>query len=449
MNLSARNALFLAMLAAMFAAPSGVAARSQEQPQPPFDAAAAGALFARAEALCTREAGRLWGRSLCGPIMLVEPGSRRILASRADAEGRLHAEGDVFAGSLPSDQNAAYTAFDWAGVRWTQLLWPLHGDGAAQEVLLAHELFHRIQPDLAIAAPGGGDNAHLDTVDGRYFLQLEWRALAQALQSTAPGPRRQAIADALGFRAERHRRFPGAEASETALEVNEGLAEYTGVVAGTDSPDAANAAALGDLRDRVGDATFVRSFAYASGPAYGLLLDALAPGWRGRLKGAPDLARLLEEGARIAPTPAAVLGAAASRYDAAALRAAEDARERARLERLRANRARFVDGAVAKLPLVHMKVQFDPRTLQPLDDIGTVYPTLRIADDWGVLEAGEGALMLADWSAVVVAVPEGADAPVSGPGWRLSLAPGWRVVRGERRGDWTLQREAAAPEAPR
>jgi len=52
-----------------------------------------------------------------------------------------------------------------------------------------------------------------------------------------------------------------------------------------------------------------------------------------------------------------------------------------------------------------MHVQFDPRDLQPLEKAGTVYPTLRISDDWGVLEAKSGALMKPDWSAVIVVAP--------------------------------------------
>lgn len=413
---------------------------SPAQDTPAFTPGAARALFDRADALCRREGGRLWGHSLCGPILVVEPGTRRVLASRADDEGRLHEENGVFAGTLPADQNAAFTAFDWAGVRWTQLLWPLPGDDARQDVLLAHELFHRIQPQLPLPAPGGADNAHLDTAEGRYLVQLEWRALAGALRATDAGARRQAIADALGFRAERYRRFPGADAAETALELNEGLAEYTGVVAGSASDEARTAGALRDLREHAGNASFVRSFAYASGPGYGLLLDALAPGWRAKLEDAPNLAWLLRDAADLPPTPADKLQAAAARYDGAALHAAEQARERARLERLRTDRARFIEGRVARLPLVHMKVQFDPRTLQPLDDVGTVYPTLRISDDWGVLEASEGALLLADWSAVIVVAPEGDTPPVSGPGWTLELAPGWHMVPADRPGDWTLRK---------
>ena len=45
---------------------------------------------------------------------------------------------------------------------------------------MLHELFHRIQPDLGLMTISG-NNAHLDTVEGRVWLRLEWRALARAL----------------------------------------------------------------------------------------------------------------------------------------------------------------------------------------------------------------------------------------------------------------------------
>jgi hypothetical protein len=35
--------------------------------------------------------GATWGRTLCGPMMVVAPASRAVVANRADAEGRLAA----------------------------------------------------------------------------------------------------------------------------------------------------------------------------------------------------------------------------------------------------------------------------------------------------------------------------------------------------------------------
>src|SRR5690242_1238236 len=41
--------------------------------------------FRAAQALCTAEGGKLWGISLCGPIMFVDPQTRRIVTNQADA----------------------------------------------------------------------------------------------------------------------------------------------------------------------------------------------------------------------------------------------------------------------------------------------------------------------------------------------------------------------------
>lgn len=399
------------------------------------------AVFSQARSQCEADGGHLWGASLCGPIMLVDPRTRRIVASQADAKGALREQDGVFVGELPKETNVANTAVEWSGTRWTQMLWPLPEDEGKRGTLIAHEMFHRLQPDLPIADARGGENPHLDTLEGRYSLQLEWRALASALQADGDAARRTAVADALAFRADRHRRFPDARADETALELNEGLAEYTGVMLGNATPQARLQAALHDLQSHVADPSFVRSFAYATGPAYGLLLDQFSPGWRRQLGGtAMDLGtRLREAGGFEVATGDAALAAAAARHGGAALRETETARERERLAQLERNRARFVRGPVLTLALKHMSVQFNPSNLQPLDGVGTVYPTMRVTDDWGTLEVEEGAVMRSDWKAVILAAPDASGDAPRGPGWKLALKPGWTLVPGTRPGDYVLK----------
>jgi hypothetical protein len=118
-------------------------------------------------------------------------------------------------------------------------------------------------------------------------------------------------------------------------------------------------------------------------------------------------------------------------------------RERQRQERLTALRRRLVDGPVLVIRLQAMHVQFDPRTLQPLGEHGTVYPTLRIADTWGVLTVDGAALLHSDWSAVSVPA-NGIEAgqvggTVETEGWTLELADGWAIVPGTRPGDFALR----------
>jgi hypothetical protein len=94
--------------------------------------------------------GLTWGRTLCGPMMVVDPASRAVVASQADAERRLVAQDGVFVGALPDGENAANTSVTWAGVRWIQLRWPLPADRAQRAVIMMHESFHRLAEQLPI-----------------------------------------------------------------------------------------------------------------------------------------------------------------------------------------------------------------------------------------------------------------------------------------------------------
>jgi hypothetical protein len=427
------NCVRIATASLLLSAP--IVGRAQSPAPIPIDLAKR--YFAEARALCTADGGKLWGVSLCGPMMFVDAASREIVASEADAKGVLNGQDGVFVGVLPVEQNVANTAVEWSGVRWTQMLWPLPDDERLRATLIAHELFHRIQPQLGLPTMNGGDNAHLDEVDGRYYMQLEWRALARALEAHSKTELDQAVSDALLFRGERYRIYPKAEAEERALEMNEGLAEYTGVRVGNPTQDLRTAMALHDLAAHVGDVTFVRSFAYATGPAYGLLLDRSAPGWREKLKSGASLEAMLRS-ALPARSSAATTERAAS-YDGAALRASEVERDRKRQAVLALYRGEFIDGHKLTLRFRHMNVQFDPRNLQPLDDAGTVYPTIHISDDWGILDAKNGALMKPDWSALVVSAPTSTSAgTASGDGWTLALKPGWTIVPDSHSGDFVL-----------
>ncbi|MGN2244265.1 hypothetical protein ACFWZU_12220 [Frateuria sp. GZRR33] len=409
---------------------------------PTIDATLAHRYFDEAAQQCRSDGAWLWGKSLCGPMLLVEPASRRVVANQADGEGRLHAKGGVYVGALPTSQTIANTALDWAGVHWSEMLWPLPEEAPVRRTMMAHEAFHRIQDSLGLPA-GGRDAPHLDTLGGRYTVQLEWRALDAALAAKTDAERRARAADALAFRAARYQTFPEAEQAETALERNEGLAEYTGVMVGNRTPAEQVAMAHWDLIwHPKNDATFARSFAYPSGPAYGILLDRYRPGWRKAIVKGGSPARMLAEALHVDMRATPDVQKLAARYDGPALLASEHARAEARARQAARYTAQLVTGPVLKLPLKHMKVQFNPSNLVPLGDAGTVYPTMQVIDDWGSITVDGGALMAPDWTLLTVAAPEGepGDDELHGQGWTMKLAAGWRVAPGPRKGDWTVAR---------
>ena len=420
-------------------------ARAQEAP---IDLAEARRAFAGAEDASDLDGGALWGVGLHGPLFLVDPGTRYLVANRADPEGRLREEQGVWTGTLSEEINPANAAVDWAGLRWSMVLWPPPTIPHARNRLLLHESFHRIQEDVGLAAENPS-NGHLDTRDGRIWMRLEMRALAEALTSRGGG-RTASIRDALDFRARRRSLFPAAAAEESALERNEGMAEYTGLVlSGLPVEVLADRAAV-DLERREASESFSRSFAYATGPAYGVLLDESGRPWREALVAGAAFAELLE--AAYEPAAAATpVEERIARYNGERVVALETAREAERLAREADLRARFVDGPVLRLaPGPEFSFSFDPNDAVNLDG-GTVYGSTRVTDVWGILEVDSGgALFLRNaegwFTGVVVPVPAGDQArPTTGDGWRLDLADGWELAPGERAGDWVvLQRSAGS-----
>ncbi len=396
--------------------------------------------FAEARQVCEADSGRLWGVSLCGPILLADPKTHAVIANQADREGLLKSQDGVYVGTLPEDETIAGTLKQWAGVSWVMLPWPLPKESRERMHFFAHEMFHRVQGQLKLTAPDE-PAPHLNTRDGRIWLQLEWRALRAALKSSGPD-RARAASDALLFRAYRRALFSGAATAERAQEFAEGLAEYTGVRLSADSESAAIERALRNVERAKGWPSFTRSFAYVSGPLYGLLLDHAKSDWRRDLSPEHDLGGLLQGALSISlpEKPEAEAKVHAKAYGVEQLTAAETARAEAWQKRIEEYRRRFVTGPLLVVPIRSMQFQFDPRDVHPLDDLGKVYPVMKMTDAWGILNVTGGALIANDWSKVVVPAPPELQArPLIGDGWTLELAAGWEVQAGQRSRDWVVR----------
>ena len=445
----ARSVALVALLIVRGA--SGVTATEPAAGQS-IDLARAAQYFAEAEALSRQDGGRLWGVSLYGPMILVDPQTHTAVANQADLEGKLQAKDGVFVGKLPPEMGLANTASNWAGVQWTMVIWPLSDDRQERLRLMMHESFHRVQPKLGMPARDAVNN-HLDSLQGRIWLELEWHALERALGQDAEA-RRQAIGDALYFRSFRRSLYPGAAANENALELNEGLAEYTGVKLSTLSMAAFVNVADTNLQERLSRSSgFTRSFAYTSGPVYGCLLDARSPDWRRSLTPQSDLGQLLAAAYGI-KSPAPDRGEAIRRaqaYNGDGIIAQETAKERLREEEVSAARKQFVEGPVLILPAgTQFGYTFNPNALLAIDGDTTVYEgEVQASGAWGVLQSSKGFLVIRHNGPIVrVQVPAPAQVnsrPLKGDGWTLVLQKGWVLATGDRAGDYVLKPENAQP----
>jgi len=185
-------------------------------------------------------------------------------------------------------------------------------------------------------------------------------------------------------------------------------------------------AELGDIASCQGAPSFVRSFAYATGPAYAELLEGLQPGWRGQVDDDFDLGSAAGAAYRVEthePIPSAAAGALA-RHHGEAIEAEEDAREQRIVARNERYTALFVDGPTVTFPIESMQISFNPREVEAFEDRGSVYRTLEIHDAWGTLKVSSGAALITT-SFTEVIVPAAANTSaenLAGDGWSATLA---------------------------
>lgn len=386
------------------------------------------AYFKEASDICQRDGGRLWGVSLCGPMVFADVRSRTLATNQPRP-----------AGEWPRVLGFANAPVEWGGSRWAAYMWDfttaLPTPRYRREFIL-HELFHRIQPDLGLTTLSG-QNAHLDTVEGRVWLRLEWRALARALAQSGDD-RNRAVGDAAAFRLKRRSQFAGAAENERREEITEGLAQYTGTVATAASHPEAVASAIEHLAAAEQHETFLQQ-AYTTGVAYGILLDDASPDWRRRVRSDSDLGQMLIATLEIRPVADAV--EASARYGGAEVRAAEQTRDEQQRARLLELRNRFVDGPGLLVPSGGGGT-FNAVGATPIPGAGTVFVLpYRQRGDWGTLEATKGVLVNEDGTRRLPGPVRIEGATLTGDGWTVTVAPGWTLRSGPRSGDYQIIRD--------
>lgn len=405
-----------------------------------------------ARAACEADHGVLWGRNLCGPIALVARRSHLVVANDTVPGWPYLRMNDAFITALPSDQGVANTSFEWQGRDWTMVVLPLPDDRFDRIALLLHEVFHREQGPLGLRARDALNN-QLDTRAGRTWLRLEYRALARALvaMDSAPTDVRRHVANALLFRAYRRSLFPGSDSLETSLEMQEGLPEYSGERLALEMTGLTPSRVARAVTEREHRGTYVRGFAYGTGPALGVLLDRFTSTWRVEVRTNRDPAGLLAQAIQFR-LPARLAAAARDRareYGWMQVDSEEAARELARAPEMRSYQARLVDGSTITFRQSRDSLAwgFDPNTLIGYDLSHTIYPTGSFTGPWGSLSVDSGGVLVRNDMAVLTVEAPAGELPsgrhVAGRGWTLDLNSGWRLVPDvSRRGSYLV---AATP----
>lgn len=440
-RLSTSTAFFMTLPALAAASSSGIPVK------------AASAVFARAHALCSADGGRLWGISLCGPLIFADPRTHAAIAN-VPVPGATRIRG-LYRFTLPAGIGVSDTWLQYRGIRFAEIMWPPMSNPAALAVTLMHESFHRIQPELGFVIKGARDDAitisgdaALDTETGRIWFRGELHALRAALTSRGP-ERRRALTDALELRAYRHALLPATIRPEHELDVFEGLAESTGIDVGL-PPSRRLAYTLHDIRFVERSSNYARTFCYAIGPAYSELLDSVTPNWRHRITMHTSIAALAARayGIDVVTPDAAHAHEILARFGGAAIEREEAARAAQEKMRDTEYRAQFLDGPTLRLPLGRFSMDYRPAQVRSWGSMGFVYRKLTVRSLWGRIAISHGrAWINRTYSELTVIAPAITSGRVlHGKGWVLTLSSAAQIVPDRRRpGSYVMTLRKAVP----
>ena len=388
-------------------------------------------LFENVDSLCMIDNGKLWGVNLYGPILIVNPGNRSVIANVSDKEGILKMEHGVFIGQLPNEINIANTAVIWGGVKWAMVSWDaLHQNQKyINSKLLIHESWHRVQEEIGIDAVMS-KNLHLDEEFGVILMKLELIALKNALSFNAGF--KEDLKNALIIRKYRQKSFPAN--NENDFERHEGMAEYTGFkLCGIDSTQLFNTL-VKYVDSAIEKEGFSNSFAYFTGPAYGFMLDKIYPGWLELLKQGKSLTEIASQKIEVdfaemdSMNFVSNFNSIVNYYNADSI--VNSVKENAKKNRKLAEyyeKKIFGENQLI-IPNQNIKFSFNPQEKLISIRNGVVYKTLNISAHWGTIEVSDGIYRANDWSVFVVSAPNESRI-LEWDGYKLNLKENYSVVK--------------------
>ncbi|HET9056774.1 MAG TPA: hypothetical protein VFN30_08005 [Chitinophagaceae bacterium] len=408
-----------------------------------------------------KDNGGLWRTKLYGPIIFVDTKTKMAAANEPDSAGLFKKKGEIYFGQVPREFGAANTAISWGGKIWTVVLWPLPKNKWERVDLIFHELFHQFQ--MKNRLPGYSPACdHLDKFEGRLLLKLELEAFRKVINEY-PDFSKADLQNAIAMRMYRYQKYPLADSLEHALEMNEGLATFTGFILSGQGIKQMKETVNKKIDNFYQNQTFTRSLAYITGYVYGFLLSDKNYHWNRLISDKKFLSgkisyssfkvrasfdKLLIKYYKLkkpgSPDNIYQSIALQNKYNYNSIFSIEKEREDKRLIIEAENKRKFVYGPVLELPNSNMNIGFNPLEVQMLEDYGPIYPTLSVKADWGLLEVKKGGALVKDWSVVYLPLPENFtynnDRIIKTDNWQLELANGWTIVEGKKKGNFVVVR---------
>lgn len=350
-------------------------------------------LFKEVKRICDNDGGELWGENLFSKAILINIDNRFFVANDSLPIDNCARKGMYFIGYLPNIYPMANSTLKVGSKKYASIR---YSDKNEFDTLLyirtfIHEMFH------VFMSSNNYDNVtynnpHMDTRDGRVYLQLELLALKKALISNGVN-RKEAIKEALCFRNKRQSLFPNSKANENNFEIQEGLAQYTEYSLAIFSERERMSTLLNSIDRLIKETSYIRSFGYETGASYAFLND-ISNDWRKTVFIENDLSKITMNlyGVNDTEVDKSNLSIYIKNYDYKSILLKEDSIEGAK-EIFKLNIIeRFNNGVLLVADLEDNSFSIISNMIQ-LDSTSTYFPYIKLTGKFGYINSKNEAII--------------------------------------------------------
>lgn len=408
-----------------------IAGCGEKEPESYLTPAKALQYLSKVEEACSRDNGRLWGKNLYGPVMYIDRGSRKIIASHPDSGGLLREKDGIWTGTFPRELIISTDQVRFGGTTYAMAPLPFEEDEYRIITRAIHGLFHCFQQSTGFTS-SGYNTPNMDEKNARLWLKLEWKALRKALLSE--GPEQQlAIRDALVFKGSNHEQYPAYETDEIRFENYEGLATFTYTLLSTPDITENNRRLLEHLDRIYASSSYSRQYGAITGALYANLLYQKGYDFSTIRSEDVDLAEEVRKlyNIQLPVVCRDVAGSIAINYEIEKIQEEEALREAEMKERIHRQISTFTEKPVVYIELESPYFDFEDSDIHPMDTLGTLYSTLRVSDNWGKLVVESGGCLVSNNLRYLRITSKGFRTDrnrIEGEGWQLILNAGWEIL---------------------
>jgi len=362
------------------------------------------------------EDSKTWGISFEIPIMIAT--SDFVITNRpVDSFIRYK---NIFFGKTNEIKPGGHSRKNWKGIDWGFYTYPDKAFENKNErlSLFFHEAFHRNQPFIGLDGIWT-QCSHLTNSDARSLLKLEYNALLKSLNDSEY---KTDLIDALTFRAYRYYLYPNAYNEEQAIEILEGLAEYTGLKLSGYTKDEI----FKILKQQM--SYNPQLFAYFSGAIYGFVLDIADTTWRKNIKQNDNFLYFVQKRLELKlPMNLKLhIESVRNKYGWDTISITEIAINKQIKKQEKFYTEIFFKKPVIKIPMNLCKggYRFKSSIIFPLAN-GKVYNGFSTSGDWGELSAKDEIFFSVN---ILLPTPfEKKEKLVIGKGWQIKLSDNWTI----------------------